>query len=42
MSIREGGRVGGAVAGTGGALSCWSQPHVEPPEIMLNVKVVQR
>ena len=27
--IREGGREGGAVAGTGGALSCWAKSHAE-------------
>lgn len=27
--IREGGREGGAVAGIGGALSCWVKSHAE-------------
>jgi hypothetical protein len=42
--IREGGREGGAVAGIGGALSCWVKSHAEarfvssPSQLMKEVQ----
>lgn len=33
LSIRDGGRVGGAVAGKGGALSCWLKSQAEEGDV---------